>query len=467
MDQEKKLVSACLQDQGILKKAHRSNIGPDDVDNDVFRYLLESSLDLFALGDNVTKESLEEYINKDDIPSDSKKEALHFADKLYDQDVDGAHFTVQQLNKKKQKKEVVEASYDLVEGLEQGRDVSDLLKEHSERISYLEEADYTEYQLWNYFEDNIRRKRERHEIDQGGDKTLSFDLHLSPFEDYFKRGWQVQEISAVAGPTYAGKSTLASNIIYLGVHPTNGLDGLYVFAENRKVQAGSRLDSIFLDREYDELFRDPLNDNYGDKFHEEAVEDGYGNLNYGKVIPNKFDVNTIRSLIRDTREGVTQGSGTDGFDPDFLVIDSPDHQRPSNEHDQYFANKGQVYWDIKQLAEEEDLIVITTLPMKPSSRQKDSVSAEDTAGSYDIARIVDNMISFNVDKEDRLVNRAKLEVVKNRDGDIDAEQVHLKFQPSMRMVPENMDQATIADKDEARTFEVKDYTREDEEGGDE
>lgn len=466
MDDEKKLVSACLQDQDILKKTYRSNLAPEDIDNEAYRYLLESSIDLFSLGDEVSKESLEAYINNDDLAQDQKKEALHFAKKLFKQDVDEANYTVRQLNKQKKKKEFIEAAYDAVEGLETGKDVSQLITEHSEKIQHLKDSDLTEYQLWDYWKDNIRRKKERHEIDQGVGTTLNFDLHLEPFADYFKRGWQIQEISAVAGPTYAGKSTLLSNMIYLSVHPTNALDSLYVFAENRKVQAGSRLDSIFLDRKYDNLFKDPLNDNYGDKFYENALDDGWGNLNYAKVVPNKFDINTIRSILRDTREGLTQGTASNGFDPNVLFIDSPDHQRPSVEHDQYFANKGQVYWDIKQLAEEEDLIVVTSLPMKPSSRKKDSVSAEDTAGSYDIARVVDNMISFNVDKEDRLVNRAKLEVVKNRDGDIDAEKVHLKFQPSMRMVPENMDKATVADKDEARTYEVKDYSKDDG-GGDE
>lgn len=457
MDAEKKLVSACLQDEDILKKTYRSNISTQDIDNEVYEYLLDSAIELFTLGDDVSKESVEAFINEDDLTQDKKKEALHFADKLFKDAVDSANFTVKELNKKKKKKEFIESTYDAVEDLEHGESVDEIIQNQKEKLEHLENTDYTDYQLWNFWEDNARRKKERHEINQGNDKTLDFKLNLEPFSEYFKRGWQVQEISAVAGPTYAGKSTLASNVIYMALHPENGLNGLYVFAENRKVQAGSRLDSIFLDRKYDNLFKDPLNDNYGDDFYKEAREEGWGDLNYAKVIPNKFDINTIRSILRDTKEGLTSGTAQQGFDPDFLVIDSPDHQRPTNEHDQFWANKGQVYWDIKQLAEEEDLIVVTTLPMKPSSRDKDSVSAEDTAGSYDIARIVDNMVSFNVDEEDHLVNRAKLEVVKNRDGDIDSEQVHLKFQPSMRMVPKNMEQAEVASKDEARKYKIKNY----------
>ena len=253
-------------------------------------------------------------------------------------------------------------------------------------------------------------------------------LNLSPFKKYFTRGFQPEEVIAIGGPTYAGKSILLTNFIRLAAHPKNGMNVLYVFAENRYVQAASRLDSIILNENYQVLYENALENRTGGKFFRKAKEKGWGQIIMAKVQPKKFTADTIDSMIEEIEMDL-------GIKIHVLAIDSPDHQEARDRQDAWHQGKGQVYYENKQLTMERGLINISTLPMKASSVKKESVQNEDAAGSYDISRVCDDMIMFNKSDTDQMLNRATIQVTKNRDGVTDSKKNYFHFDPSLRLIP--------------------------------
>jgi KaiC/GvpD/RAD55 family RecA-like ATPase len=427
MSLEKKLLTGCLQDESVLLKAKRAKLEPKHLEEGVYRYLYAAMLEISKV-DTPAPEVVKQYIQLDDKKdSDDKKALNELVDSLSSSSTVGAGFSLEKLKDVRAEQEAFRLLSDMSNSLLQGEDLDQVLPELQRRSREIN-AQESDYELFDYSEDWSTRQMERQELGTTSAITMSMALNMSPFKKYFPRGIQPEELTAVAGPTYAGKSVLLTNLIRVAAHPENGMNVLYVFAENRKVQAASRLDAIVLDREYDTLYENNLKDPEGDSFFKTAQKEGWGKIILGKVTPRQFTADTIRQMIEEIKEDR-------GIDIDVVAIDSPDHQVPVDAGDQWWQNKGLVYWDNKALAEELELIMLCTLPMKASSVGNGSVKSEDVGGSYDIARICDNLIMFNVDPEDRLLNRGKIQVTKTRDNSTDNKIIYFYFEKNHRLLP--------------------------------
>jgi KaiC/GvpD/RAD55 family RecA-like ATPase len=452
MSFEKILVAACLKEPETLRRAQRSKLKTNHLEDKVASYLYGAALEI-SKDSPVSKEILFEYIRLDRKLDDKQKSFYaKSAEDFFSIDTSGSNFTLKKISEKVKEKELAYTLRDSIDRVLQGNAVDGVLDELHQKVSALKAVEEA-YEIYDYWEDWKERKAERLQVESNLHKGLKIGLNLHPFDRYFKRGFQPQEITAIGGPTYAGKSVMLSNFIHLAIHPFNGLNVLYIFAENKKVQAASRLDAIVLDRDYDNLFVNALKDPRGDDLFRDAAKSGYGGMKIAKVIPNEFDAMTIKSMIEDCR--------AEGFFPDVVAIDSPDHQVPVQKTNSSWQAKAAVYWENKALATKEEIIMLCTLPMKASSKKSEKAEAEDTAGSYDIARIADNLIFFNMKPEDRILGRASLQVVKNRDGAIDDRVIHFKFTNSLRLTPWEDAMAGMEDEslsesgeDPARTYKL-------------
>lgn len=424
MDFEKKLIVGCLKKDEVLKKVKQSKFDSSHFDSPLYGYIYDKVLAV-SEKDKVTEETVKSLIELDEKLSDEDKVSrVKKVEDLYQEDTAGSNISLELLSKKKIEKDFLSLISDSVQRYKTGTPVEDVLRDINSRSFQLKDPD-EDFQVWDFWEDYTSRKVERHEIQTGDIKSFKFINHLDAFDKYFPKGILEETITAVGGTTYTGKSVLQANMVYLAAHPENALNVLYIVAENKKIQAGSRLDAIITDKSYQRLFKDPLSDVEDDELFENAVDKGWGQIHYVKVTPNDFDVNTIRSVIEERR--------SKGVEFDVLAIDSPDHMKSVSSHETHWLKKGFVYYEIKQLITEESLICFTTLPMKASAAKKEYVSAEDAAGAYDIAKVADNALFFNTQPEDRLLDRARMQVVKNRDGKIDTKNIFLKFENSLRM----------------------------------
>jgi KaiC/GvpD/RAD55 family RecA-like ATPase len=427
MGLEKRLIVGCINDESIITQVKSSSLEPKHLNNEQNKYLLDAILELDSIGD-VSFSVLKDYISSDESIHGDKKDALKTRLKdLKGEDVGGVNFSIQKISDIAKKREFTELLNESVELFEQKDDVDQVLDRLSKRVRRIQGSG-TDYDLYDYMGSYPEREVERSKIEEGSEDNLTIGLNLYPFRDpYFKKGLLPKQTTAIGGPTYAGKSVAMINFIRMAAHPINGFNVLYVVSENRRIEAASRLDSVILGKEYDELYEEQL-DKDGQDFFEDALHDGWGKIFLSKVRIQDFDSSTIEAMLHDVK-------GRSGEQIDVLAIDSPDHQNALGDAEQWWRRKGMVYAENKQLAEEYDLINLTTLPMKPSSAKGDTIGPEDTAGSYDIARYCDNLIMFNVDPSDRKLNRGKLQVTKSRDGQVDEETLYFYFENNLRLLP--------------------------------
>lgn len=435
---ERTLVAGCLQDPKVLRTVRRSTLLPNHISDKIGRYLLELALDIGREG-KVTEEIVLECIKQDSsLDSKVKPVYLKTAVDLFKEDISNASFTLGKIQKKVKEKEAIRIAGNVASDIQAGENIEQVLERMSVHLNKIKDTEIA-YELFDYVKTYDERKVERLESVGEGSKALKFIDNIRPFQPYFPRGLQPETITAIGGRTGAGKSMFLANMIRVAVLPENKLNVLYIVAENSKIETGSRLDAIMLDREYETLFMPVARDPRGDSFFANFEQQGGGGLWIAKVDVGRFSTLHIKAMIEECREA--------GFNPDVLAVDSPDHMVP--EVDKRLSSweaKGAVYLDLKDLATAEDLIVLTTLPMKASSKRQDKVSAEDAAGSYDISRLSNNMIFFTETPDDKMLSRATMIVTKNRDGTIDDRHIYFRFSPSRRMIPwDEVERAAMKD----------------------
>jgi hypothetical protein len=454
MNFEKVLIAACLKDEVVLKKAQRARLQPHHLEEKIHRYLYKVATEVNKF-DVLNKDVISEYVRLDVSLDDKVKTMyMHAVEDYYSMDVKAADFTLSNISRKVKEKEITRLLSESADKILADGDIDKIIEDLHFFSSSLKNAS-TDYEIFDYWKDWTKRQAERLEVEQEANRSLRMELNMTPFKKYFPRGWQSKEITAIGGITGVGKSVLLSNLIRLAIHPANKLNAIYIFAENKKIQAASRLDAIMLDRSYDSLFLEVTKDPRGNEFFLGTANEEYGSLKIVKVVPGEFDALTVKSIIEECREA--------GVNPDIVFIDSPDHAEPVAKVAAHWEKKAKVYWELKALADNEDVIMVTTLPMKPSSAKGENVSAEDGAGSYDIARICDNLIFFNVLKEDRLLSRASLKVTKSRDKGIDDAIIHFKFTNSLRLVPWEEVAEGVKKTDGSLVYKIKDFDSQDQE----
>lgn len=424
---ERTLVAGCLQDPKVLRTVRRSTLLPNHIGDKVGRYLLELALDISREG-FVTEEIVLECIKKDSkLDPKVKPVYLQTALDYFKEDISNAFFTLGKIQDKVKEKESIRIASNIASDLQAGEKIDTVLDRMQQHLNKIKNTDIS-YELFDYVATFDQRKSERLETVSEGAKSLKFIDNIHPFRHYFPRGLQPETITAIGGRTGVGKSMFMTNMLRVATLPGNGLNVLYVVAENSKIETGSRLDSIMLDRDYESLFVPVSRDPRGDEFFTNFMEGRGGGIWIAKVDVGRFSTLHIKNMIEECREA--------GFNPDVLAVDSPDHMVPEGDRKlSSWGEKGAVYTDLKDLANAEELIVLTTLPMKASSKRQDSVSAEDAAGSYDISRLSNHMIFFTETPDDKMLSRATLTVTKNRSGAIDDKHIYFRFSPSRRMLP--------------------------------
>lgn len=453
MSMEKKFIAGCLQDPDVVDRARRAKILPKHLEDGAYKYLYKAILEV-AKKETPTPEAVKQHISLD------KKRGDHAAicrkvDKLAEEDRSGSELSLSELEKYRTKRDLIDAFSKSSSRLLADEDPLDILKSHEHMIKGLKSRD-SKYELTPYYEEFSARQVERLALSEENGDTLKFTLNMHPFAKNLPRGKARGTTTAIAGPTFSGKSVLLSNMIRVAAHPSNGYNVLYVFAENMTIQAATRLDSILLGREYDQMYSGSIDDPEGDSFFRAAKQEGWGEIFLAKVTPRKFTAETIISIIEEIKEKYD-------VEIDVLAEDSPDHQMPIDGENDWWMNKGIVYWDNKELAETQDLFVFCTLPMKASSVKKDTATNEDMAGSYEISKIVDNIFAYNVDPQDRMLNRGSILPTKCRDGHLTGTHTFY-FEKSHRLIPwedmfgNEIEPGIVADEDGA--FKINQFLSE-------
>jgi len=222
------------------------------------------------------------------------------------------------------------------------------------------------------------------------------------------QGIQVSEAATVAGVTGMGKSIVAGEF---GVNSfLEGLNVLHFTLENLAEQTAQRYDSRLSEIEYDTI-----------KLYE---FDKSQLSHFRKVFKSlssrmKNDV-VIKETVKDETsivmvDKVLELLKLEGFDTEFLIIDSCDLMSAVKNYDSHRLDRASIYWDFKFYLKAKRLPGLTTTQLKATSRFKLS-TVEDLAEAYDKARILDIIYIMNQSEEQAKDNILTLALDKNRDG---------------------------------------------------
>lgn len=222
------------------------------------------------------------------------------------------------------------------------------------------------------------------------------------------QGIQITEAATIAGLTSVGKSVLTHEF---GLNSLlEGLNVLHFPLENTKDQTAQRYDSRMTEVEYDTIklykFNKPELSNFKKIF--KAISSSLENdVVIKELHRNSTDIYAIDKEVELLR--------MDGFNVDFIIIDSCDIMASSSKFDSYRLDRASIYWDFKDYCKIKKIPGLTTTQLKATVKWK-RAGVEDLAEAYDKARILDIVYLVSQTKEEYKENIVDFTVGKNRDG---------------------------------------------------
>lgn len=443
---EDNLIAAVLQSKDIYRRAKRAGIDESFFDANSFNaYVFKACAYLDSIGNEFNENAFEDLISHDqNLETKEKGPFRSRVASLSKSRYENVNLALDIMKEKAVDKKLHRALTSSAMAVKRGESAQNIIEDL--RLFVERTADSGgEYELYDFFKDFSQREAQRRKTVTGGN-NFKFNLHLRQFDYYFPGGLPPGTTMTASGPTFSGKSIVLSNIAVVATHPDNGLNVVYVVSENTKTLTGNRLDAMFLDKSYNLLVNQDSVTDDDRAFFENAPSNGWGALMIAKVQSKKFNANDIRSIMDECIER--------GVSPDLLLIDSPDHQRSIQSFMNPWQEKGEVYLDNKNVAEEYGVAIVASAPLKAGSKKTNHMDNEQIAGSQDISRHVDFQIMFNVSEQDEVLDRARLVVTKNREYLIvDGQNVDFYFSKSLILRP--WDEAMEWAQDDQQTVYVR------------
>jgi archaellum biogenesis ATPase FlaH len=209
-----------------------------------------------------------------------------------------------------------------------------------------------------------------------------------PTLDNILTGIQIGQLGLILGTTGRGKSILLANFAYHAL--ISGVCVVYISLEMPARQISMRMDSLWLDIEYDKL----------KKYNFTAEELEIINIRLEeakKLWKDKFRIISLpvkSSNMDDVKDALEDIFLEDGFKPTLLLFDSLDHMKAVGRSEGYRLDQTNIYWSAKNLAEDDGYAIWTTTQAGKEYVDK-LATAESAAEAYDKGRIADIMISLN------------------------------------------------------------------------
>lgn len=430
---QKELIAACLQNREIFQRAIRAGFTPEFFAEDEFNaYIFDVASYLNRIGNSFTQSAFEKVIKGDpELDSQDTGAFLSRVHASFRERIEDSELAFDKLSQTLTAATVFDILKETAYATQMDADPSEIIDMMRRGLNKIESGQ-KKFDTFDYASGFSERHETRINVRDDSAGRFKFHSHFSEFSRYFPMGLPLQTSLGVAGPTFVGKSVFLSNLAYLAVHPANGLDTVYIVAENTVEETGDRFDAIFLDRHVDILFdRKYESLEYPDdvKFFQRMLQDpSWGRLLIAKVQPRGFDANTLRAIY--------ESAVDQGYHPAVVVVDSPDHQRSIDSYQTRYLEVGAIYYDNKAFADEYNVTMLVTVPVNREGARSKYPRNEDVAGSIDIARVLENIVMFNSDEEDKMLGRARLVVSKNRSyGIVDRANIDFRFRKSMILSP--------------------------------
>jgi len=218
--------------------------------------------------------------------------------------------------------------------------------------------------------------------------------NLKMDEILFHKGWGRRELVSIMGGAKSGKTTAL--IGFAKAASLKGFNVLYVTLEVSADIIAQRLDASMSDTMIKELEK-----------HIHDVESKIaalgakaGKLKIHEYPSGTFTPNMLRRLLK--RYSAT------GQKFDLVVVDYADIMAPNFRYNDPIENSKSVYVDLRAIAFEEDVAMLTATQTNREGYKSTVAKAEHVAEDFNKVRTVDLMISINVTDEERSKGEARL-----------------------------------------------------------
>lgn len=274
---------------------------------------------------------------------------------------------------------------------------------------------YTHIDWWKDWES--RQSSRKHEREHPEEFTC-IPTGIKSLDKALGGGARKGEVGLIMGTTGRGKSVLLSGHCHSAI--VRGFNAAYFALEMPARQVATRADARWSGMRYDQFktfdFK-PTELRELEARRKRGDKRLAGKYQIISMPVKSADIRTLKAALADLRDEF-------GFVPSLVAVDSGDHMRSVDRTlDQYRLQQAEVYWSLKQLAEEDGYVLWSTVHAGREWAHQIATS-EATSESYDKARIADLILSIN--DPNAKPGRRKKAIVEDDDDDEEPEEIKTK-----------------------------------------
>lgn len=221
-------------------------------------------------------------------------------------------------------------------------------------------------------------------------------------DKYLNGGWEKKTLCTFIAPTGAGKSMFLVNAACALVE--QGYNVLYTTLEMADYKIGLRADSWYSGVSINEVHQ-----------NKQKVQDAINARAKGRLIIKEWP--TKRASVDTIRGHIERLKQMKNFKIDALVLDYADLLRSSRVYGEKRHELEGVYEELRGLAQELDIILITADQTNRGGLDQELVTLNAIAESYAKATVCDLIMTISRTMEDKLNGTGRLYVAKSRLGE--------------------------------------------------
>lgn len=443
-DFQKKLLAGVIQDYTLYHKARRLGFSKDDFGHE----LLKSVWDCVAAAGDVGSydvKTLKNYVLAGEGSVSDKTKIVTYIDVLASESLVGFDVSVDVLATAKAKNTIKDSIIKFIDAEEKGLDWSSSLDKMVRAINLTKTSKIAA--LPDSYFSRISIRNEQREAAYIGNADTSFKCveELAPLQVYFKPFIAPETITTIEGKTNSGKSVLLINFLRCAIHPKNKLNCLYLYSENRAIEAEGRLDSLLLGVPYSEIKERKLTPKEVQHIYD-MPKNGWGELFTQRLPYGHSNIDTIKRYLDELEEK--------GIKIHAIFLDSPDHMVSTKKTETWWLGKKAVYEEIKECAEAYSVSFFVTRQTKGETSSKE-LDAYSGSGGQSIPQLIDNQIIIDYDaKQEMLSGQRKLVLTKCRDGVLDFRRILFRIRDNLLFVPETSPGLQIMSEENAKVYKM-------------
>ncbi|MDL2284427.1 AAA family ATPase [Oxalobacter sp. OttesenSCG-928-P03] len=220
----------------------------------------------------------------------------------------------------------------------------------------------------------------------------------------YHHGWGKRELSVLMGPAKSGKTTALMGFGISAAAHLYRYNVLYVTLEVSAEIIADRMDACIADQVMFEL---------DGSVHDVKAKVSEWKKKAGRFVIQEFPSGTMK--VSDLRRVINKHKA-DGLIFDLIIVDYADLMAPERYTDNAIENSKNVYVNLRGLAMEEDVAMLTATQTNREGAKKMVATMTDVADDFNKVRIADIIISINRTEEERAVNQARLYFAAVRNG---------------------------------------------------